>query len=151
MVSVANWAREGIMIEDKGLKFYQDCLAKAQQQESRLLFLFLIAEETKHREALQKVLDAEHAEEAMGQFTSSAKALFDKAALKDMAPEGSALSQMLNTAMELEQQSHDFYTAEAADGPAKEFLLRLAKEELDHLELIRSFGFNLVGIGIPLR
>jgi rubrerythrin len=58
---------------------------------------------------------------------------------------------MLNTAMELEQQSHDFYTAEAADGPAKEFLLRLAKEELDHLELIRSFGFNLVGIGIPLR
>lgn len=154
------WIQFAIDTEQKGIDFYTKCHEKILQARARELFEFLIEVENKHKAILTRVLESETKgdkmamEQSLSEYLASPNKnpMFPKETLEKMRDPTTAIHDMFNTAMQMEDDGIKLYTrlASETDNPKLKLLFEsLVKDEQAHKQEIRSLGFHVFGMPLP--
>ena len=134
-----------IEFEQENRKFYQECAKNTTSKHLEEIFLDLAAKEKEHEEIVRKLadggvsgIDEDIMNRAKDVFADMAKDL-DLAEDEKLVPQEQV--DIYKKANELEKRSYEFYeqkASETEDKKVKEILLKLAKEERKHEELVNN-------------
>ena len=151
------WLRFSIELEQKGLDYYTRCAAQTKEAHAQALFKFLIDQEIKHKDVLQKLFDAvtkgdkKKIRESVAAFEELHLEIpvFNISDIERMKKPDVTLSEMINNAINLEIESIKFYqeVGQKETNVNLKFLFNnLVIQETDHKNIIKKFGFKLLGI-----
>lgn len=153
------WIKFALTLEEKGIDFYTRCAAQTKDAHAKGLFEFLKREEYKHKSTLttlllnvtkgniQKIKESAVAYEELNQ----AIPIFNMGDVERLTKPDTAISEMINKSMELEDEGIEFYQEVAqkeANKDVRSLFLALIKQEEEHKNIIKRFGFKLLGLSI---
>jgi rubrerythrin len=151
------WLKFSIELEQKGLDYYARCNAQTKNSHAQALFKFLIDQELKHKDVLQKLFDAvtkgdkKKIRESVAAFEELHLEIpvFNIADIERMQKPDVTLSEMINNAINMESEGIKFYQeiAQKEDNVNLKFLFNnLFIQETEHKNIIKKFGFKLLGL-----
>lgn len=151
------WIRYAIKLEEKGIKFYGSCYKNAKNSYAAQLFRFLLLEEGRHKKILVQVMtaaskgDEKKLKKSISYFRkiNARIPIFSKKDFQMVSREETGITGILNKAIEFEGKSIKLYSGLEKiekNKDIKAFFRRLRDDEKRHGEIIRNFGFSLLGI-----
>jgi len=133
-MNVTRWAAYAEEFERKSRDFYSSCMRDAKDHDEKVLFSFLLRQENRHLQSIQGFLRGLEYDRSMidpPMFNRLAKIRDDR------------MREKVNRALQFEKEGYEFYMSESLKEPdlaAKQFLKRLADDELKHSEVIGNCG-----------
>jgi len=151
------WINFALEAEEKGLALYKECVEKITNPKAQELFSYLVAAETSHKKVLTEMLeevtedDKKAIKNSIEQFnkTSIRNPLFTAQDLEKFTKKNTMVTEMFNTAADLERKGIALYWdyhQKAVDPEIKAFFKRLAAEETQHKRAIEKMGMKMFGM-----
>lgn len=134
-----------LKLEEDGIKFYTESKEKTSNEFGKQIFEFLIGEEKKHIEIINKIMSDSDISEDLQKMTenrTNIKTVFsgiDKE-YKEKIESNPDDIKALEISMELEDKGYKYYKQEAEkmEGANKNILIELASQESIHYELLEK-------------
>jgi rubrerythrin len=128
--------------ERDGIKFYSSAATTAGSELAKKMFLSLAQEEEKHLEYIQELLAQKKLKHAPNLDMAKVRTVFTQLSKQErLATKTDTDRQALDLALQMEQQSYDYYgkyAGEAESADMRELCVTLMREENKHFRLFTN-------------